>query len=376
MWVLVCGGFHRRGGMDRANAALAAFLSERGDTIHLVAHEVDEDLERFRGVSVTRVRRPAGSSFAGELALATAARRVAQRLRRLGTRLVIIGNGGNCARADVNWVHSVHHVWPSADDGAPSWFRLKNRIYKLWARARERRAVGAARLVIANSERTRQDVIDTLGVAPGRVRTVYLGSDASWTPPSSTQRQAARRRWCRIADQPLVVFVGALGHDVNKGIDVLIAAWNQLERGGWRGDLLVAGAGDIRRWRAAAKPAVNSIRFLGHIPEVGELLNAADVIVSPVRYEAYGLAIHEAVARGVPAIVSRDAGVVERLPPSLGPLLLPAKPEAADVAARLQTWAADRDGWREKTRVAAHRLNAYSERDMAAQIVGLARGTT
>ena len=42
-WVLIAGGFHPRGGMDRANAALARYLGDREAQLYLVAHQVDSD---------------------------------------------------------------------------------------------------------------------------------------------------------------------------------------------------------------------------------------------------------------------------------------------------------------------------------------------
>ena len=44
-WVIVAGGFHHRGGMDRANAALAAYLLESGTPVHLVGHEIGQRLD-------------------------------------------------------------------------------------------------------------------------------------------------------------------------------------------------------------------------------------------------------------------------------------------------------------------------------------------
>ena len=64
------------------------------------------------------------------------------------------------------------------------------------------------------------------------------------------------------------------------------------------------------------------INFLGFIAICRRLLAAADVLVHPARYEAYGLAVHEALCRDIPAIVSREAGVAERFPAALEPLLL------------------------------------------------------
>lgn len=375
VWLLVCGGFHQRGGMDRANAALARFLSERGDDVRLAAHDMDGDMASLPGVTVTIVPRPAGSAFAGELALAAASRRLRRELRAAGRAVTLVGNGGNAPHADVNWVHSVHAVWGCEDAGAPAWFRAKNRLYKGWARKRERRALHTARTVIANSERTRRDLITSLGLAANAVHTVYLGSDPRWQPPSQAVRCAARQRWTTRPGEALVAFVGALGHDTNKGIDVMLAAWHMLRQDGWTGQLVVAGAGDLPRWRELAAPAGDTIRFVGHTPEVGDLLNAADVLVSPVRYEAYGLAVHEAMARGVPVIVSRDAGVVERLPANLLPLTLPARPAASDVASALRTWASDTERWHANAADAARTLNHYSEREMAARIIHVAEAT-
>ena len=49
-------------------------------------------------------------------------------------------------------------------------------------------------------------------------------------------------------------------------------------------------------WDARALP-----RFRG---DVATVIAAADVLVHPARYEAYGLGVHEAICRGVPAIVT------------------------------------------------------------------------
>ena len=51
--------------------------------------------------------------------------------------------------------------------------------------------------------------------------------------------------------------------------------------------------------------------------DVPNLLRAADCLVAPTRYEAYGLGVHEALCCGLPGIVSADAGVAERYSPEL-----------------------------------------------------------
>ena len=60
-WVLVAGGFHQDGGMDKANSALAHYLLDQGSTLHLVAHRVATDFAANPRVNVHIVPRPAGS---------------------------------------------------------------------------------------------------------------------------------------------------------------------------------------------------------------------------------------------------------------------------------------------------------------------------
>jgi glycosyltransferase involved in cell wall biosynthesis len=74
---------------------------------------------------------------------------------------------------------------------------------------------------------------------------------------------------------------------------------------------------------------------------VPELLRGADVLVSPTRYESYGLGVQEAICCGVPALVSADAGVAERYPEELRSLLLPNCEDVAELVDRLLAWRAD-----------------------------------
>ena len=142
--------------------------------------------------------------------------------------------------------------------------------------------------------------------------------------------------------------IGAVGHDVNKGLDTVLAAWTGLHgSGGWNAELVVAGPGETARWRADAAQCP-SIRFTGPIAHAGELLDAADLIVSPVRYEAYGLAVHEAICRGVPPLVSRTAGIVERFPSGFDDMLLDSPGAAGEFAARLREWRRDVPAWRRR----------------------------
>lgn len=369
---MVACGFHQRGGMEKANAALAEHLLGEGVPLHVVGHEVDPRLAEHPGAVVHRVPRPAGSFLVGERLLERAGLAVARRVTRTHPGARVLVNGGNCAWPDVNWVHSVHHAWPYADEGAPLWFRAKNRLMKSSARRRERRAVRGARVVLANSEQTRRDLVRTLGVDPERVHTVYLGTDPGWGPAAPAERSAARA-WLRVADdRPVAVFVGALGHDRGKGFDLLVEAWARLcADPAWDADLVAAGGGrGLAGWReeVVRRGLGGRIRLLGFTDRIPELLAAADLLVSPTRYDAYGLGIQEALCRGVPALVSARAGVAERYPDELREMVLPDPSDVDDMVARLRRWRGAADAWKARFRPLGAALREYSWRDMARAI--------
>jgi glycosyltransferase involved in cell wall biosynthesis len=349
-YVLIAGDFVPWGGMDRANYELAFHLAERaGARVHLVSHSVAPELARHENVVCHPVKKPLDRYVLAEPLLDWTGRRVARRLAGPDTR--VITNGGNCIWPDVNWVHAVHAAWDNRDDHAGLLYRAGSALRKRAARRDERRALRAARLVIANSRTARDQIVTRVGVPPERVRTVYFGVEPSvYRPPTSDERRAARRSLGLDGDRPVAVFIGALGHDRNKGFDVLFDAWRRLcGSPRWDADLLVAGAGaEVDLWwrRAAALGLGARIRMLGFTRRVPELLAASDLLVSPTHYEAYGLAVHEALCVGVPVLVTRSAGVAERIPPELSELLLTDPPCAADLEARLRCWREDIAGQR------------------------------
>lgn len=378
-WVMVAGGFHQMGGMDKANAALASYLIEQNTPVHLVGHRVDRALGDHPLVTVHSAPRPAGAFLLGEWYLEKYGRKVAQQVTARWPEARVLVNGGNCRWADINWVHCVHHAWPRVDEGAPAWFRLKNRLAKTVAKRRERASLREARLVIANSERTRQDLIAHLNLDPERVKKVYLGTDAAWGQATAEERRAARAGLNVPAQIPLLVFVGALGHDRNKGFDTLLAAWRKLRaQTDWQARLIVAGGGQaVAEWRERIARAGLSeqIRLLGFSDRVAELLAAADLLVSPARYEAYGLNVREAICRGVPALVSGRAGVAEHYPPELAEMILPDAEDVDGLAGRLLQWRSKAAYWKDRFLPLADKLRSYTWADMARRIVAQAEAS-
>lgn len=370
-WVIVAGGFHREGGMDKANSALAWHLVSNGARVQLVGHSIDGDLAEHALVTAHPVPRPRGSYFLGERLLGRRGSAIADAARLEEPRARIVANGGNCAWPGINWVHYVHAAWkPPVPLGIEG---MKNRISGRYFRRSELRALRKAQLILANSETTRRDLSDLPGVAPEKVQTLYLGNDPTWTVPASTDRAKARRAFAIADERIAIVFVGGLSTDGRKGFDTLWKAWRLLsENPQWDGELLVAGGGrTIDHWRAKSIEAGigDQIRFLGFIRNVDELLAAADMLVSPARYEPYGLNVQEAICRGVPSIVTASAGVAEKYPGWARSLLLPDADNPDALAAMIRALRRELPSWRAKFAALGAEFRLYTWDLMASQLV-------
>lgn len=366
-WVLVAGDFVPHGGMDRANLELARYLADRGP-VHLVTHRAADDLVVHPNVSVRNVPRPLGRHLLGAPLLARAGRAVARELAPAGYRVLV--NGGNCAWPDANWVHCVHAAYPAPATGGVLRRAKAHATHRLdrWG---ERRALRAARVVVCNSRRTARDVVELLGVHPDRARVVYFGVEPGRLAPVAAAERAAARVRLGWDDRPWVGFVGQLGNRV-KGFDTLYAAWRELCRTpAWDANLAVVGEGpDRAAWeaRAAADGLAGRVRFLGFRTDVPAVLAACDAAAAPSRYDAYGLAPHEALCRGLPAVVSAAAGVSERYPPELADLVLADPEDAGELSDRLRHWRANLPAFAARVGPFAAALRARTWADMARDI--------
>ena len=109
----------------------------------------------------------------------------------------------------------------------------------------------------------------------------------------------------------MVLYVGNLTQGAaHKAFDVLLEAWAQVTtvRPGVR--LCIAGAGDPAPWRTMAHKlgCLECIRFVGHVDDLSDLYREAALLVLPSRGEGMSNALLEAMAWGLPAVVSDIPG--------------------------------------------------------------------
>jgi glycosyltransferase involved in cell wall biosynthesis len=166
----------------------------------------------------------------------------------------------------------------------------------------ERGLTRIADRVIAITESLRRFTVERVGVPTRKVEVIHYGLDAPpepWgenppdpVPPDATVLVAV----CRLVEQ--------------KGIDVALRALAELPDT----YLVVLGEGQERaRLEALARElgVGNRVYLPGRVPDVAAWLQRASVLVHPVRWEGFGLALLEAMLSGLPVVASRVSSVPE-----------------------------------------------------------------
>jgi glycosyltransferase involved in cell wall biosynthesis len=153
-------------------------------------------------------------------------------------------------------------------------------------------------VVFVNSEFTATDVAERAGVPRERIRVAYPGVDEAFRPDGP-----------RREGRPYA-FTTATA-DWRKNLETVRAAWQSLERE-LELDLVALGA-------------------LGYVPHEGlpELYRGASVFVYPSRFEGFGIPVIEAMACGVPCVVSSHPSLDE----ASGNAAVRVDPESAEAVA-------------------------------------------
>lgn len=187
---------------------------------------------------------------------------------------------------------------------------------------------GSTRVVIAVSNRVRDEIELEYGVERARVTVIPPGVDTQeFTPAPPEVRAQARKRIGLDNSEFVIAFVG--GDYRTKGLVPLISAVSRLDR---RFRVIAAGLTPDAELRAILQRTgcMESIRCLGVVKQMNSFYAAADCFVLPTRYDTFSLATLEAMASGLPVVVSRAAGVTELVANGRDALVLE---EPADVEA-------------------------------------------
>ena len=254
-----------------------------------------------------------------------------------------VGARALAQRLDVPLVMSVHSTEYDRSLGHP-WQHILDR---------EQVGIDAATRVIAVSRHLRQQIIDRYHADPGKMRVIYNAV----RPSARLERIDPAKR--------VVLYVGRLA--VMKGVDTYLRAAARIAAK--FPDVLFVVAGEGPEYNhlvrlAAGLGVGDHVMFLGKVTEEERdlLLAGSSVFVLPSVVEPFGIAALEAMAAGVPTILSKTSGVAEVTSGAFTVDFWDADEFASRIAELLEyptlraamgeqgRWEALREGWPERAR--------------------------
>jgi glycosyltransferase involved in cell wall biosynthesis len=189
---------------------------------------------------------------------------------------------------DLPWSHTWQHQL----------FRYK------WGRW-VRRALSECRVVFTVSEFSKQRMVDLLAADPKKIVVVGNGVEQCFFDIAS----ADLTDWKRPVESPYVIIIGGL-RQRKGGDDVLAVAKALYQR---KSHLHIVVAGELETFYVEASQNCSNITLLGMVPDADILLllrgASSFLFLSP--YEGFGIPALEAMAVGIPSVVSNQASLPE-----------------------------------------------------------------
>jgi len=246
---------------------------------------------------------------------------------------VIFSPGINAFDADVILVHAVFHRLAELQTShhRAGLRGVHRRLYYALLCNLEQRIYGDPHVTLAAvSKHTAEQLKKYFG--RDDVTVIPNGVDVEHFSPAAigSLREAARMQR-HISPEPIVLLL--IGNDWrNKGLPALLAAIANCKDLPLR--LLVVGQDEQEPLRAQAAIAGvrERVEFCAPVSDVRQLYSAADILVAPSLEDSFNLPVLEAMACGLPVIVSRRAGVSEWLTRGFDALLLKDPESASELA--------------------------------------------
>jgi glycosyltransferase involved in cell wall biosynthesis len=215
-------------------------------------------------------------------------------------------------------------------------------VKRMWHRGLGEKYLAQASLLVATSEIERDELFQA-GVPKSKIVVRFNGIDNE-TFANRPDRGTFRSKWQISPEEPLVLFLSRL--IPRKNADMLIAAFAKACP--IRGRLVIAGPEGVPGHTALLKKVAIECGIQSRVIFTGPLYDTdkvaamvdADIFALPSSYENFANAPAEAIACGVPVIVSDRCGISELVAGRAG-IVIP--PESAPLVKALQALMTDRE---------------------------------
>ncbi len=223
----------------------------------------------------------------------------------------------------------------------------------------------SAEKIIADSQSTRDDIINAYNISPEKISVVYIGyNNQLFQKPLSTASKRSKKH------PPYALYVGNLfpHKNLHRLIEAFAIASRQIPHG-----LIIVGYKDPRFYPSLSELVKRSnltgkVKFVDYASqdELALLYQSAEVFVFPSLYEGFGMPPLEAMACGVPVLTSSTKAIREVLDDAA----LVADPyDLYDIAKKLVSICKDKVVRDQFKRKGMERVKHFSWRQTAEQLL-------
>jgi glycosyltransferase involved in cell wall biosynthesis len=175
-------------------------------------------------------------------------------------------------------------------------------------------SVERATHILADSQATKDDLMNIWGVTAEKVTVLYSGVSGRFRPVTDNKQLSAVRQKYDIGDAPYLVSVSTL--QPRKNFQMLIRAFKPVAAEQPHNLIIAGGKGWLYEEMLAEvekQGLEGRVKFIGFVADgdLPALYSEASLMVFPSLYEGFGLPLLEAMACGVPVLSSNSSCLPE-----------------------------------------------------------------
>ena len=198
----------------------------------------------------------------------------------------------------------------------------------------------ALQMILPVSHLVKNELTRRYAVPENRIRVIHPGVSMERFSRLDARscRTRIRNRFGFCESDVILCFIG-MNFEI-KRLDLIIRGMAEMKQGGFTGPLpklLVVGKGNSGPYLHLAKALgiMDRMVFAGITDEVEAYYLAGDIFAMPSRMDTFGLAVLEAMAAGLPVVISPTVGAADLVADGISGRILPENPSPRDMAAAL-----------------------------------------